>query len=178
MVFIAFRVAPGKLRRVLVTASILNILFTAGVLVPNYIRARVQGQLTACKSSLKGIGIAIEMYASEHKYPGVIEPGGVQYSPGWYEPCKYNIEILAKALNGYARDHEGFYPLCLSMLVPYYIPELPCCHSSFEPRVLEYRYRLDASMKRCQILCVRRDHPVGYDSRPAPCFDSDRGIVE
>lgn len=34
-------------------------------------RARAQGQLTACKSSLKNIGTAMEMYSEEHdgKYP-------------------------------------------------------------------------------------------------------------
>lgn len=37
----------------------------AAILVPNFIRARAQGQLTACKSNLKNIGTACEMYSTD-----------------------------------------------------------------------------------------------------------------
>jgi prepilin-type N-terminal cleavage/methylation domain-containing protein len=45
----------------------------AAILVPNFIRARAQGQLTACKSNLKNIGTAMEMYSTDWsgKYPSV-----------------------------------------------------------------------------------------------------------
>ncbi len=44
----------------------------AAILVPNFIRARAQGQLTSCKSNLKNIGTALEMYATDNlgRYPG------------------------------------------------------------------------------------------------------------
>lgn len=43
----------------------------AAILVPNFVKARAQGQLTACKSNLKNIGTACEMYAADHngRYP-------------------------------------------------------------------------------------------------------------
>jgi type II secretory pathway pseudopilin PulG len=43
----------------------------AAMLVPNFIRARSRGQLTACKSNLKNIGTAFEMYSTDYsgKYP-------------------------------------------------------------------------------------------------------------
>ena len=43
----------------------------AAILVPNFIRARAQGQLTACKSNLKNIGTALEMYSTDFagRYP-------------------------------------------------------------------------------------------------------------
>jgi len=43
----------------------------AAILVPNFLRARAQGQLTACKSNLKNIGTAMEMYSSDSqgRYP-------------------------------------------------------------------------------------------------------------
>ncbi len=46
----------------------------AAILVPNFIRARAQGQLTACKSNLKNIGTAMEMYSTDWsgKYPSAI----------------------------------------------------------------------------------------------------------
>ena len=37
----------------------------AAILVPNFIRARSRGQLTACKSNLKNIGTAFEMYSTD-----------------------------------------------------------------------------------------------------------------
>jgi prepilin-type N-terminal cleavage/methylation domain-containing protein len=45
----------------------------AAILVPNFIRARAQGQLTACKSNLKNIGTAMEMYSTDNggRFPTV-----------------------------------------------------------------------------------------------------------
>jgi prepilin-type N-terminal cleavage/methylation domain-containing protein len=46
----------------------------AAILVPNFIRARAQGQLTACKSNLKNIGTAMEMYSTDNsgRYPSAM----------------------------------------------------------------------------------------------------------
>lgn len=43
----------------------------AAILVPNFIRARAQGQFTACKSNLKNIGTALEMWSTDNsgRYP-------------------------------------------------------------------------------------------------------------
>lgn len=43
----------------------------AAILVPNFLRARAQGQLTACKSNMKNIGTALEMYSTDSygRYP-------------------------------------------------------------------------------------------------------------
>ena len=49
---------------------------TLPILVPNFIKARGQGQLTACKSNEKNIATALEMYASDNvgRYPGDLKP--------------------------------------------------------------------------------------------------------
>lgn len=39
----------------------------AAILVPNFIKARTQGRNTGCKSNLKNIGTALEMYLTDHK---------------------------------------------------------------------------------------------------------------
>ena len=46
-------------------------LFIAAILVPGYLRARKQGQLTQCKSNLRTIGAALSAYAEDHEkhYP-------------------------------------------------------------------------------------------------------------
>ncbi len=43
----------------------------AAILVPNFMKARAQGQLTSCKSNVKNIGTACEMYSTDHngRYP-------------------------------------------------------------------------------------------------------------
>lgn len=43
----------------------------AAILVPNFIRARAQGQFTACKSNLKNIATALEMWSTDNsgRYP-------------------------------------------------------------------------------------------------------------
>ena len=48
----------------MIVIAIIGIL--AGILVPNYVRARAQGLATACKSNLKTIGTACEMYSHDN----------------------------------------------------------------------------------------------------------------
>ncbi len=38
----------------------------ASVLVPNFLRARGGGQLTACKANLKNLATSIELYSTDH----------------------------------------------------------------------------------------------------------------
>ncbi len=43
----------------------------AAILVPNFMKARAQGQVTSCKSNVKNIGTACEMYSTDNngRYP-------------------------------------------------------------------------------------------------------------
>ncbi|MCD4786179.1 MAG: hypothetical protein K8T10_20345 [Candidatus Eremiobacteraeota bacterium] len=47
----------------------------AAILVPNFLRARGQGQFTQCQSNCKNIGTALEMYSTDNKgeYPDDLE---------------------------------------------------------------------------------------------------------
>jgi prepilin-type N-terminal cleavage/methylation domain-containing protein len=49
----------------------------AAILVPNFLRARAQGQFTACQSNMKNIGTALEMYSVDHQgeYPADLTAG-------------------------------------------------------------------------------------------------------
>ena len=51
------------------------VMVLGAILVPNFVRARARGQLPACKSNLKNIGTAMEMYSSDNsgKYPPNID---------------------------------------------------------------------------------------------------------
>lgn len=45
------------------------------ILIPNFIRARSQGRVTSCPSSLKNIGTALEMWETDHqkKFPARLD---------------------------------------------------------------------------------------------------------
>ena len=53
----------------------------AAILIPNYTHARAQGIVTACKSNLKSIATATEMYGSDNvgRYPTNISQLNPQY---------------------------------------------------------------------------------------------------
>ncbi|MFP4496675.1 MAG: prepilin-type N-terminal cleavage/methylation domain-containing protein, partial [Vulcanimicrobiota bacterium] len=58
----------------------------AAILVPNFLRARAQGQYTACASNLRNVATALEMYATDHtgRYPadlGDIKPDYLRQVP-------------------------------------------------------------------------------------------------
>lgn len=62
----------NPLRNTVNVFTVLAIIIALGVVIaPNFLRARSQGTLTACKSNLKNIGTALEMYSSDHggRYP-------------------------------------------------------------------------------------------------------------
>ncbi len=67
-----FRRRSGGFTLIELMIVIAIIAILAAILVPNFIRARAQGQLTACKSNLKNIGTAAEMYSTDWsgKYHG------------------------------------------------------------------------------------------------------------
>lgn len=48
----------------------------AGIAIPNFVRARSMGQVTACKSNLKNIGTALEMYSTDNagRFPTGLGP--------------------------------------------------------------------------------------------------------
>ncbi|MBX3167109.1 MAG: hypothetical protein KF760_06845 [Candidatus Eremiobacteraeota bacterium] len=65
--------SPGRKffspRDLLIICAVVVILFVT--LVPNFMKARARGQLTACKSNLKNLATALEMYAGDNQgnYP-------------------------------------------------------------------------------------------------------------
>jgi hypothetical protein len=69
---------------VVAIVSILGVMvigILAAILVPNFIRAKAQGQMTACCSNLRNIGTALEMWSSDNKghYPDRLEQVAPSY---------------------------------------------------------------------------------------------------
>ena len=67
--------AKPRFSTLFVIALIASFLVLCAVVVPNFRRARAGGRITACKSNLKNIGTACEMYSSDNagKYPARME---------------------------------------------------------------------------------------------------------
>ncbi len=55
--------------------------FGAAIMVPNFAKARAQGQLTACKSNQKNIGTALEMYSTD--WSGAYPKSMTQLTPNY-----------------------------------------------------------------------------------------------
>ncbi|MDQ7825956.1 MAG: ankyrin repeat domain-containing protein [Candidatus Eremiobacteraeota bacterium] len=51
-------------------------------------------------------------------------------SHGSYSHCSRNIMEIASALESYAQDHEGSYPLSLAELTPAYLKSIPLCNGN------------------------------------------------
>ena len=58
----------------------------AAILVPNFLKARAQGQLAACESNIKNLATALEMYATDNTgtYPTALVQLTVQTAGGGY----------------------------------------------------------------------------------------------
>lgn len=90
----------------------------ASILVPNFVKARAQGQLTACKSNLKNIGTAMEMYSADHngRYPTTKQDIlGTAANPGYMKviptcPLTPNIAYTCKT----ASNPDYYYLVCAS----------------------------------------------------------------
>jgi len=67
VIYYMIPVKANPLRNNLNLLTLVSILIALAVVIaPNFLRARSQGTLTACKSNLKNIGTALEMYSSDH----------------------------------------------------------------------------------------------------------------
>jgi len=64
-------VEPDGIRQVSNGYASTAVVGVAAIAIPNFVKARAMGQATACKSNLKNIGTALEMYSTDNlgKYP-------------------------------------------------------------------------------------------------------------
>ncbi len=83
--------SPGKRKKHLISLLLFTLAtaffgFLSAITVPGFIKAKPQGQLTSCKSNLKNIGTALEMYATDNEgdYPralGALTPNYLKVIP-------------------------------------------------------------------------------------------------
>lgn len=86
----------------------------AAILVPNFIRARAQGQYTACKSNLKNISTALEMYSTDSsgRFPTVL----TSLTPNYLKtiPSCPSVGAVTYTGSGFASvsNPDGYTVLC------------------------------------------------------------------
>ena len=95
-------------------------LLLGALLAPNFVRARSRGATTACKSNLKNIGSALEMYSMDHygKYPrnlSYLTPNYLKTIPKCPEPesLGYFAEFGLKAAINTAGFQDYYYLSCI-----------------------------------------------------------------
>ena len=87
----------------------------AAILVPNFMRARASGQLTACKANLKNQGTALEMYATDNngRYPTAIGDLSSDYlrklptCPATDKEYGYSGDVTPDAYTVYCSDTDA-----------------------------------------------------------------------
>lgn len=99
---------------------------------------------------------------------------------GQLTACKSNCKNLATALEMYASDNKGVYPLTLDPLVTgNYLRSLPTCPSAYRDTYTDYTtFRKHTSFR---FSCVGNNHSKAYAGFPGPCdnlpaYDAERGL--
>jgi len=98
--------------KVLIIAAICML---AAILLPNFLRSPQQGRLTGCKSNLKNIGTALEMYSTDNagQYPrklSEITPNYLLTLPTCTQAGKVTYEYnVSKKLDYYTTWCNGYY---------------------------------------------------------------------
>jgi hypothetical protein len=84
----------------------------AAIVIPNFIRARGQGQLTACKSNLKNIGTGLEMWSTDHggEYPDDLAALTPDYLKKIPQCPTAGTDTYSQSYNDY--DGEGYHFYC------------------------------------------------------------------
>jgi len=82
-----------------VSMVLVSLLILSAITVPSFLRARQQGELTACKSNLKNIGTALERFHTDNggKYPSRLEELTPRY-----------IDILPRCSRDRKNDYSYF----------------------------------------------------------------------
>jgi Tfp pilus assembly protein PilE len=94
-----------------VSMVLVSLLILSAITVPSFLRARQQGELTACKSNLKNIGTALERYQTDNgKYPSKLEELTPRY-----------IELLPRCARDRKSDYSYFTSQSLNAYTMYCI---------------------------------------------------------
>ncbi|MBQ7529902.1 prepilin-type N-terminal cleavage/methylation domain-containing protein [bacterium] len=123
----------------------------AAILVPNFIRARAQGQLTSCKSNLKNMATALEMYSTDHN-------GQYPISGSWSASNSINRQSASGGILGA------------------YLKQMPTCAGS---GTSSYEYTSTHNPDTYTLWCKGTNHvAAGLTDSNYPEYDAFIGLIE
>lgn len=121
----------------------------AAILVPNFMKARAQGQLTSCKSNVKNIGTACELYSTDNngQYP----------------------DAITALQGGTSGDYMKTIPVCPASGTK--------TQKSGDPG--DYTYVVNGNFSYYGVYCSKADHTkaAGVTATGFPQFDSVVGLM-
>ena len=107
--------------------------------------------------------------------------------------CKANLREISNALEMYANDNNGHYPLSLTLLIPKYTKELPKCKDDYLNIKYYYQlinkkggvpgnaysmsYKTSDTMDNYTMYCYGNQHHPFVETN-FPQYDSFNGVIE
>jgi type II secretory pathway pseudopilin PulG len=141
----------GSVISVVIVLAVLGLL--AAIMVPGFVRARAQGRLTMCKSNLKNMATALEMYSGDYGVKKkVYDARGNQVET---DEMLYNV-----------------YPPGLQALTPAYLKVLPECPAD---KRSYYVYLRNSEQGIYTVYCHGKAHE-SVTKENFPQYDSVEGI--
>lgn len=95
--------------------------------------------------------------------------------------CKSNLKNIATALEMYASDHDGHYPVRLGQLTPVYLKTIPTCPAA--GRMTYINYHASQKPDNFHVACVGDNHAKSYahygkSSYNFPRYRAEDGLIE
>ena len=187
--------SSAKQRSCLTWVGIIAVVAVVSTLLfPNFVQARARGQLTACKSNLKNIGTAAEMYSTdwEGRYPNslaLLTPNYLQTIPEC-PPARrvtYEYERRLIALNKFVclthdltdankQCDEKLRALNRSVQLEEFAPSLEASSLPVCPDGEVYRY--DAYLETYWMCCKGSNHEGVSVPADYPQYDGIQGLID
>lgn len=95
--------------------------------------------------------------------------------------CRENLALLGRALEAYARDHQGAFPSRLGELSPTYLGDLPRCPAAgadtYSTNYLSDRYeKWNSASSFCSVRCQGDYHRKAGWASDEPVYSSETGL--
>ncbi len=159
----------------------------AAIIVPNFIRAKPRGTTTACKSNLKNIATALEMFSVDEKgaYPATLAgltPNYLKIIPN----CpSANFDSYSQSYESHVRPLEKPRVFCQG----YHPPNQECEanlvklneRSALDPEIrcpLAGPYKLIESEASFTVFCQGENHKAANLATDFPKYTSSQGLIE
>lgn len=159
----------------------------AAIIVPNHIKARSRGSTTACKSNLKNMATALEMYSTDNK--GAYPPQLAGLTPNYLKMIpncpSAGFDTYSSSFQSHVTPLENPKIVC-----PGYHPENAECQANLarlndagklDPKIrcpLAGAYLLRESEGAFTVMCQGLNHKAANMRADHPKYSSSQGLID